>query len=114
MGFNEQIEPNKERNGYANEKEEHYHSLFSLLYVYFCLLCSLIGFNIAGFSYGGMFGETGIKKGHRLSRRFSYNFQLIQTLRPNDQMRVVESIFQTRLMRDIQKHVSQGEGGNYC
>ena len=62
MGFNEQIEPNKERNGYANEKEEHYHSLFVVVCAILLNYVAFIGFNIAGFSYGGMFGETGIKR----------------------------------------------------
>ena len=62
MGFNEQIEPNKERNGYANEKK----SIITLCFVVVCAILlnyvAFIGFNIAGFSYGGMFGETGIKR----------------------------------------------------
>lgn len=62
MGFNEQIEPNKERNGYAKKKK----SIITLCFVVVCAILlnyvAFIGFNIAGFSYGGMFGETDIKR----------------------------------------------------
>ena len=42
-------------------------SIITLCFVVVCAILlnyvAFIGFNIAGFSYGGMFGETGIKKG---------------------------------------------------
>lgn len=42
-------------------------SIITLCFVVVCAILlnyvAFIGFNIVGFSYGGMFGETGIKKG---------------------------------------------------
>ena len=83
-------------------------SIITLCFVVVCAILlnyvAFIGFNIAGFSYGGMFGETGIKKGIDLAGGSVITFQADSDAPTDDQMQVVESIFQTR-MRDIQKHV---------
>ena len=54
-----------------------------------------------------------VSKGHRLSRRFSYNFQADSDAPTDDQMQVVESIFQTRMTNAgyTEARISQGEGG---
>ena len=53
-------------------------SIITLCFVVVCAILlnyvAFIGFNIAGFSYGGMFGETGIKKGIDLAGGKSKQF----------------------------------------
>ena len=54
-------------------------SIITLCFVVVCAILlnyvAFIGFNIAGFSYGGMFGETGIKKGIDLAGGSVITFQ---------------------------------------
>lgn len=74
---------------------------------------AFIGFNIAGFSYGGMFGETGIKKGIDLAGGSVITFQADAEAPTEDQMKIVESIFQTRMTNAgyTEARISQGEAG---
>ena len=76
-------------------------SIITLCFVVVCAILlnyvAFIGFNIAGFSYGGMFGETGIKKGIDLAGGSVITFQADSDAPTDDQMQVVESIFQTRM-----------------
>lgn len=56
------------------------------------------GFNIAGFSYGGVFDEEkGIRKGIDLAGGSVITFQADAENPTEDEMNVVESIFQTRM-----------------
>lgn len=59
---------------------------------------AFFGFNIAGFKYGGMFDEKqGIKKGIDLAGGSVITFQANAENPSDDQMRVVETIFNTRM-----------------
>lgn len=72
------------------------------------------GFNIAGFQYGGMFDETkGIRKGIDLAGGSVITFQANTENPTDDQMNVVESIFQTRLTNAgyTEARISKTEGG---
>ena len=92
-------------------------SIITLCFVVVCAILlnyvAFIGFNIAGFSYGGMFGETGIKKGIDLAGGSVITFQADSDAPTDDQMQVVESIFQTRMTNAgyTEARISQGEGG---
>ncbi|MCC8169210.1 MAG: protein translocase subunit SecD [Oscillospiraceae bacterium] len=80
---------------------------------------AFIGFNIAGYSYGGMFDETkGIRKGIDLAGGSVITFQAVDDDgnaidASESDMNVVESIFQTRLTNAgyTDARISQGEGG---
>lgn len=74
---------------------------------------AFIGFNIAGFSYDGAFGEQGIKKGIDLAGGSVITFQAKTDAPTEDQMQVVESIFQTRMTNAgyTEARISQGEAG---
>ena len=92
-------------------------SIITLCFVVVCAILlnyvAFIGFNIAGFSYGGMFGETGIKKGIDLAGGSVITFQADSDAPTDNQMQVVESIFQTRMTNAgyTEARISQGEGG---
>ena len=92
-------------------------SIITLCFVVVCAILlnyvAFIGFNIAGFSYGGMFGETGIKKGIDLAGGSVITFQADADAPTDYQMQVVESIFQTRMTNAgyTEARISQGEGG---
>ena len=60
-----------------------------------------------------MFGETGIKKGIDLAGGSVITFQADSDAPTDDQMQVVESIFQTRMTNAgyTEARISQGEGG---
>lgn len=74
---------------------------------------AFIGINIAGIKYDGMFGETGIKKGIDLAGGSVITFQADTDAPTEDQMKVVESIFQTRMTNAgyTEARISQGEAG---
>lgn len=80
---------------------------------------AFFGFNMAGFSYGGMFDEEkGIRKGIDLAGGSVITFQAADdngnTIdATDDDMNVVESIFQTRLTNAgyTEAKISKGEGG---
>lgn len=79
---------------------------------------AFVGFNVAGFSYDGMFGEKGIRKGIDLAGGSVITFQAVDEngteLSPtNDEMAVAESIFQTRMTNAgyTEARISRGEGG---
>lgn len=75
---------------------------------------AFLGFNIAGYSYGGMFDpEKGIRKGIDLAGGSVITFQADTDNPTDDQMNVVESIFQTRLTNAgyTEARISKGEGG---
>jgi protein-export membrane protein SecD len=79
---------------------------------------AFVGFNIAGFSYDGMLGEKGIRKGIDLAGGSVITFQAVDDNgnaldATDDEMNVVESIFQTRLTNAgyTEARISKGEGG---
>lgn len=74
---------------------------------------AFIGFNIAGYSYDGAFGEKGIKKGIDLAGGSVITFQANTDSPTDDQMKVVESIFQTRMTNAgyTEARISIGEAG---
>ena len=80
---------------------------------------AFLGFNIAGFSYGGMFDEEkGIRKGIDLAGGSVITFQAVDDngnalTATEEDMNVVESIFQTRLTNAgyTEARISKGEGG---
>lgn len=72
------------------------------------------GFNIAGFSYGGVFDEEkGIRKGIDLAGGSVITFQADAENPTEDEMNVVESIFQARLTNAgyTEARISKSEGG---
>ena len=75
---------------------------------------AFFGYNIAGFTYKGVFDEEkGIKKGIDLAGGSVITFQA-DTVNPTDeQMNIVESIFQTRLTNAgyTEARISKSEGG---
>ncbi len=74
---------------------------------------AFIGINIAGIKYDGMFGETGIRKGIDLAGGSVITFQANTESPTDDQMKIVESIFQTRMTNAgyTEARISQGEAG---
>lgn len=77
-------------------------------------IVAFIGFNIAGFQYGGMLDpEKGIRKGIDLAGGSVITLQAETANPTDDQMNVVESIFQTRLTNAgyTESRISKSEGG---
>lgn len=77
-------------------------------------IVAFYGFNLAGFSYGGMFDEEkGIRKGIDIAGGSVITFQANTDAPTEDQMKSVESIFQTRMTNAgyTEARISQGEGG---
>lgn len=77
-------------------------------------IVAFYGFNISGFSYGGMFDEEkGIKKGIDIAGGSVITFQANTEAPTDDQMKSVESVFQTRMVNAgyTEARISQGEGG---
>ncbi len=75
---------------------------------------AFIGFNIAGFSYGGMFDPNrGIRKGIDLAGGSVITFEADADDPTEAQMDVVESIFQTRLTNAgyTEARISRSDGG---
>ena len=75
---------------------------------------AFFGYNIAGFTYGGMFDENkGITKGIDLAGGSVITFQADATNPTEDQMDVVESIFQKRLITlgKTDARITKGETG---
>lgn len=80
---------------------------------------AFIGFNMAGFSYGGMLDEEkGIRKGIDLAGGSVITFQAVDDNgnaldASEEDMNVVDSIFQTRLTNAgyTEARISKGEGG---
>lgn len=75
---------------------------------------AFIGFNIAGFQYGGMFDEEkGIRKGIDLAGGSVITFQADYENPSEDDMNVVEAIFQSRLTNAgyTEARISKGETG---
>ncbi len=75
---------------------------------------AFFGFNVAGFSYGGMFDPNwGIKKGIDLAGGSVITFQAETSDPTDEQMSVVESIFSTRLNSAgyTEARISKSEGG---
>ena len=77
-------------------------------------IVAFLGFNIAGFSYGGMLDpEKGIRKGIDLAGGSVITLQAQAENPSEDDMNVVESIFQTRLTNAgyTEARISKSEGG---
>lgn len=77
-------------------------------------IVAFLGFNIAGFQYGGMLDpEKGIRKGIDLAGGSVITLQAETENPTDDQMNVVESIFQTRLTNAgyTESRISKSEGG---
>ncbi|MDO5397409.1 MAG: protein translocase subunit SecD [bacterium] len=77
-------------------------------------IVAFVGFNIAGFQYGGMLDpEKGIRKGIDLAGGSVITLQAETENPTDDQMNVVESIFQTRLTNAgyTESRISKSEGG---
>ncbi|MCH5210071.1 MAG: hypothetical protein J1F01_03805, partial [Oscillospiraceae bacterium] len=74
---------------------------------------AFIGFNLAGYSYDGAFGEKGIRRGIDIAGGSVITFQAETDSPTDDQMKVVESIFQARMTNAgyTEARISQGEGG---
>ncbi len=75
---------------------------------------AFLGFNIAGYSYGGMLDEEkGIRKGIDLAGGSVITFQADSENPTDEQMDVVEAIFQTRLTNAgyTEAKISKSEGG---
>lgn len=75
---------------------------------------AFIGFNIAGFSYGGMFDEEkGIRKGIDLAGGSVITFQADSTSVTDADMDVVEAIFEQRMVNAgyTEARISKGEAG---
>lgn len=75
---------------------------------------AFIGFNIAGFSYGGMFDpDRGIRKGIDLAGGSVITFQADSSNPTDEEMTVAEAIFQTRLTSAgyTEARISKSEGG---
>ena len=75
---------------------------------------AFIGFNVAGFSYGGMLdAEKGIRKGIDLAGGSVITFQAEAENPTDEQMDVVEAIFTARLNAAgyTEARISRGEGG---
>ena len=77
-------------------------------------IVAFVGFNIAGFQYGGMLDpDKGIRKGIDLAGGSVITLQAEAENPTDDQMSVVESIFQTRLTNAgyTEARISRSEGG---
>ncbi len=75
---------------------------------------AFFGFNIAGFSWGGVLSDKGIKKGIDLAGGSVITFQAETDTAPtDDQMNVVEAILQTRLNNAgyTESRISKGDNG---
>lgn len=75
---------------------------------------AFFGYNIAGFKYDGVFDEEkGIKKGIDLAGGSVITFQADTSNPTEEQMNIVESIFQTRLTNAgyTEARISKSEGG---
>ncbi len=75
---------------------------------------AFFGYNIAGFTYKGVFDEEkGIKKGIDLAGGSVITFQADTANPTEEQMNIVESIFQTRLTNAgyTEARISKSEGG---
>ena len=93
----------------------------SIVTLCFCIAIALIlnyvallGFNVAGFSWGGAFSDQGIKKGIDLAGGSVITFQAETEGDPTDaQMSTVETILQTRLNNAgyTESRISKSEGG---
>lgn len=77
-------------------------------------IVAFVGFDIAGFSYGGMFDEEkGIRKGIDLAGGSVITFEADAENPTTSDMDVVEAIFNTRLTNAgyTEARISRGEGG---
>lgn len=76
---------------------------------------AFVGFNIAGFSYGGVFNDENrsITKGIDLAGGSVITFQADAANPTEDEMNIVESIFQTRMTNAgyTEARISKSEGG---
>lgn len=87
---------------------------FAVIVAVLLNVVAFYGFNIAGFSYGGIFDEEkGIKKGIDLAGGSVITFQADSEDPSEEDMNIVESIFQTRLTSAgyTEARISKGEGG---
>lgn len=87
---------------------------FAVIIAVLLNVVAFYGFNIAGFTYGGVFDEDkGIKKGIDLAGGSVITFQADAENPTDDQMNVVESIFQTRMTNAgyTEARISKGDNG---
>ena len=87
---------------------------FAVIVAVLLNVVAFYGFNIAGFTYGGVFDEEkGIKKGIDLAGGSVITFQADTENPTDDEMNIVESIFQTRMTNAgyTEARISKSEGG---
>lgn len=87
---------------------------FSVIVALLLNYVAFFGFNVAGFKYGGIFDEEkGIRKGIDLAGGSVITFQADAENPTEDDMNVVESIFQTRMTNAgyTEARISKSEGG---
>lgn len=87
---------------------------FAVIIAVLLNVVAFYGFNIAGFTYGGVFDkDKGIKKGIDLAGGSVITFQADAENPTDDQMNVVESIFQTRMTNAgyTEARISKGDNG---
>ncbi len=109
------IQSKKERNDFLIMKKKSIVTLCFVVIVAVLLnVVAFYGYNVAGFTYGGVFDEEkGIRKGIDLAGGSVITFQA-DTENPSDEdMNIVESIFQTRLTNAgyTEARISKSEGG---
>ena len=105
----------KERNDFLIMKKK---SIVTLCFVVIAAVLlnvvAFYGYNVAGFTYGGVFDEEkGIKKGIDLAGGSVITFQADAENPSDEDMNIVESIFQTRLTNAgyTEARISKSEGG---
>lgn len=87
---------------------------FSVVIALLLNYIAFFGFNVAGFSWSGALGDKGIKRGIDLAGGSVITFQAETETAPSDnEMGVVESILQTRLVNAgyTESRISRGDNG---